>query len=235
MATTGTFRTALNGFNRQDVAAYLESAAARYNTLKEEKTQLQQRCDELEAKLAAAAEAQAKLDSVSELLAQKTAEAEALSAELNGLKAENASLLTRLDAAEERLSRNAEKAAEYDELRERLSTLEVEASRRAVEIERSAEAQALELRKAARQEEAAFNLRRDEASRQFQATLSKAAISTGLSAKLLNGELGQLAASLQDIAASLEKAANSFDPTQNVADLIAAAQEEVKAEEGDAE
>lgn len=210
MAMTGTFRTALNGFNRQDVAAYLESAAARYTALKEENSQLRQKCAELEEKLASAEKPEP---------AAKPAQSRAVpSAEVDALKAENASLLLRAEMAEERLSRSADKVAEYDALRERLTTLELEASRRAVEIERSAEAQALELRQAARQEEAAFRLRRDEAARQFQASLSKAAVSTGLSAKLVNGELERLAASLQEIAASLETTAGSFEPVRDAAD-----------------
>lgn len=229
MAMTGTFRTALNGFNRQDVAAYLESAAARYTALKEENNQLRQKCAELEEKLGAAENAQSEPEPAANAAqspavpsggqtAQNAEETAALTAELNAMKAENAELLLRAEIAEEQITRNADKVAEYDALRERLSTLELEASRRALEIERSAEAQALELRQAARQEEAAFRLRREDAARQFQASLRKAAVSAGLSAKLVNGELERLAASLQEIAASLETTAGSLEPAQNAAD-----------------
>ena len=41
MGNTGTFRSAINGFNRQDVMDYLESASQRYEALKKEKTELE--------------------------------------------------------------------------------------------------------------------------------------------------------------------------------------------------
>ena len=51
MANTGTFRSAINGFNRQDVMDYLESASQRYEALKKERNELDRMRTEQQARV----------------------------------------------------------------------------------------------------------------------------------------------------------------------------------------
>ena len=99
MANTGTFRSAINGFNRQDVMDYLESASQRYETLKKERNELDRmraeqlnRVKELEGvqEEAAAIKEQAAQE-VAEALEQlrvKEEECESLRASLESVTAE---------------------------------------------------------------------------------------------------------------------------------------------------
>ena len=59
----GRFRTALNGFNRQDVAAYIEGMAQRSKAVKEERDSLEQQLGDLSRTAEAAAEKQKELES----------------------------------------------------------------------------------------------------------------------------------------------------------------------------
>ncbi len=177
MANDGSFRSALNGFNRQDVTDYLESASARYNALKKERGDLEKlykeqlaRVKELEAADAEREEALAalreKLETANaarcaleeELLTAQSGR-EALEAQLSdarsALDAAKASLAEaakreadssaesdEMKALRVKLEETGSKAAEYDLLRQRLATLELDASRRAAEIERTAREEA---------------------------------------------------------------------------------------------
>ena len=213
MANNGTFRTALNGFNREDVAAYLEKAAERYNALKEEKIQLKKQVAELELQISEQSGSQSKSQELEMQLSEQSRTIVALHAEIEELRAENAELQLRVKEAESRAYENADKVTEYEALRQRIATLELEASRRAMEIERDAETRAMELRQAAHDEEAVFNQRRENASRAYQQSLTSAALSTNLTAKLLENEMNHLMQALQDIAASLEETAGALDPS----------------------
>lgn len=212
MSNTTTFRTALNGFNRQDVADYLESAAERFHTLKDEKNALEAKCAKLESASADCETLRGQLARSEAELAEVRDSEKRLLAQIEALKAENGRLSESLKSAESRSAESAAKADEYDTMCARLAALEVDASRRAVEIERNAEAQAEEIRQAARQEESAYRLRCEASARSFQSALNRVAVNAGLTVKLLNGELTQLGAALQNIISSLEETAAGLLP-----------------------
>lgn len=240
MANIGTFRTALNGFNRQDVTSYLEAQAARINTMKEENRELAMRVQSLRGELdtargeaaaaagerdaekARAAEAQQALQ---DRVAALEAETEALKNSLTEAENEAAGLRTALTEARDMLAATDDKATAYDTLRERLSALEVNASRRAVEIERNAETAALEVRKASEKADAEARMHREELNREFRGRLQRASVDTTLIAKLINGELTRLNDQLAAVTDSLESAANIFSAPEE----SAAVQEEENA------
>lgn len=212
MANTGTFRSALNGFNREDVAAYLEKSAERYNALKEEKIQLKKQVAELEEQLREQGGSRSRASELSVKVSMQEQELASLRAEVAELRTENAELNLRVKEAENRAFENADKVTEYESLCQRLATLELDASRRAVEIERSAETHAQELRQAAHEEEAVFSQRRDAAVRAYQQTLNSLALSANLTAKLVDNELGHMRQALKEIAASIDETMNTLEP-----------------------
>lgn len=211
MVNTGTFRTALNGFNREDVAAYLEKAAERYNALKEEKTELKKMVTELEEQLYEQRNAQGNAADSSGSSEEQSQTVAALQEELAQLRSENAKLLARLEEAESSAAAYADKAEEYDTLRQRIATLELDASRRAVEIERSAEKHALEIQQAARAEEAVFIQKKEAAVRAYHQSLNNASLNVTLTAKLVGNEMSQIMQSLKELAASLAEKAGALD------------------------
>lgn len=213
MVNTGTFRTALNGFNREDVAAYLEKAAERYNALMEEKTELKKMVTELEGQLYELNSAQGSSADLSGNPDESKAAVAALQEEIALLRSENADLLARLEEAESKAAAYADQVAEYDTLRQRIATLELDASRRAVEIERSAEMRVKEIQQAARDEEAAFNRQMEASARAYQQSLTNAALNATLAAKLVGNEMGQIMQSLKELAASLGEKAGALDST----------------------
>lgn len=211
MENTETFRTALNGFNREDVAAYLEKAAERYNALKEEKTELKKMVTELEGQLYELSSAQEKSAAPSENLSESNEAVAALQTEVAQLRSENAGLLARLKEAESKAAAYADKVAEYDTLRQRIATLELDASRRAVEIEHNAEMRVKEMQQAARDEEAAFNRQMEATARVYQQSLSNESRNVTLTAKLVENEMSKIMQSLKELAASLAEKAGALD------------------------
>ena len=265
MANTGTFRSAINGFNRQDVMDYLESASQRYETLKKERNELDRmrteqlnRVKELEGfqEEAAAMKEQAAQE-VAEALEQlraKEEECESLRASLEamtaerdaalakpaedpaiaeGLRSEISALKNQLADIEARQAETVKKAAEYDSMRDRIATLELNASRRAADIEDAArsearaligqaEQQAKELTmkaeqdaeallNRAREEEAGFLVQREENYRSFRESLQGAAQETEASVGLISGELQRLGDKLKELVGSLTGTARRFE------------------------
>lgn len=105
------FRTALHGFNREDVVAYLESLTLEHE---KERRSLQDANLRLSAKLdeaAAALEAAQESPALQEALDKATADLSAANEQLSAAKAENASLVAKNRALE----------AELDQLREQKS------------------------------------------------------------------------------------------------------------------
>ncbi len=269
MSNTGSFRSAINGFNRQDVQDYLESAAARYNTLKKERNDLEKLRQEQSAQMRALEEAageweQKLLASREELeaaltqnaglegsLAELQEQLEGAAAELAETKkalgeekaarsrAEEACRSTEGESEEtvllrSRLAEAESKVSEYELVKERLATLELDASRRAAEIEREArleaeailrkageEAEALKqaarteaeaIRSAAKEAEAAMVAQRAEASESFRTSLRGAASETDSVAGKLSDELGRFTERLKEYARAMTAAAAGFDP-----------------------
>ena len=167
MANTGTFRSAINGFNRQDVMDYLESASQRYEALKKERNELDRMRTEQQARVKELESIQEEAADIKEQAAQETAEAlaqlrakeeecESLRASLEAvtrerddalarptedpavaeaLRSEVSALQARLAEIEAKQAETVRKAEEYDSMRDRIATLELNASRRAADIE----------------------------------------------------------------------------------------------------
>ncbi len=154
------------GFNKKDVAGYVEELSKKSAELRAENEQLHARCEELEdcrSRLNACLNefnalreefdsAMAQIDTLNTELAQLREEKEMLTQENSELKASLTSLNNDVEV--------------YHAAKERLAALEIESSRRSLEIERSAKLNAASTINAAkaRAEEmqaALENLRRD--------------------------------------------------------------------------
>ena len=266
MANTGTFRSAINGFNRQDVMDYLESASQRYEALKKERNELDRMRTEQQARVKELEGIQEEAAAIKEQAAQETAEAlaqlrakeeecESLRASLEAvtrerddalarptedpavaeaLRSEVSALKARLAEIEAKQAETVRKAEEYDSMRDRIATLELNASRRAADIEEAArsearalleqaEQQAGELRAKAeqdaadlldrtRQENEEFLAQRDENYRLFRENLRGAAAETEASTGFISEELQRLGDKLKGIVSSLTDTSRRFDP-----------------------
>lgn len=238
MSAERKFRSAINGFNRQDVATYIEAASARAAATKAEKEKLQTRCTRLEAALDAsersAAEAAARCEELEAQLAALQDDFDSTRRELEDVRSEKEllasvsvsgeellSMRKALEEAREKLARKEEeladclaKAVEYDAVKDRVASLELSASRRAVEIERSAEEHAAQVLQNARQADAAAQQAREAAALHFRSQLGKLSRDSRFSASLLTKELSQLTESLGRLAAELDTAAGELDAPQ---------------------
>ena len=119
------------GFNRKDVAAYVEELAKNNAANKEETEALRKRCLELEEQvgnLEAMREAQ---NSASAQVDELTAQVEKLQQEKLSLEEENRLLQAELEEA--RQSANA-----YEQVTERLAAMEIDSAKHAEEIEKAA-------------------------------------------------------------------------------------------------
>lgn len=112
------------GFNKKDVADYIEDISKRYTDVLNENEQLRSRCEELEKYMQSNKELQDELD-------LKTIELDDVATENNRLAEENAALAARVAELNEDIGA-------YNAAKERLAALEVEASRRAIELQREA-------------------------------------------------------------------------------------------------
>ena len=135
MATPQNFRSAFNGFNREDVVHYLEYINTKHNN------QLSQLTAENQ-ELRAAAQKQPAQD-LQELVESLQAQCAELTAQLEAEKAANAELTGKLEALEARCSEleNVEAPAAAETL-STLASEELETYRRAERIEREAKERA---------------------------------------------------------------------------------------------
>lgn len=120
------------GFNKKDVAGYIEDISKRYVDTLNENEQLRSRCEELEKNM----------QSREELLEELDAKAK----ELDDISAENARLSEENAALAARVVELSENIDAYNAASERLAALEVEANRHAIELERNATASAEAIR-----------------------------------------------------------------------------------------
>lgn len=127
--------TLFGGFNKKDVAGYIEELSKKSGEYKAESEQLRERCDELETYRLTIDELQDDFDHARQALDDANAEIEQLKADNARLEEENSTLSAELAAIKADIE--AYKAA-----REQLVTLELDANRRAVELERDAKAAA---------------------------------------------------------------------------------------------
>ena len=123
------------GFNKKDVAGYIEEISKRSGEYQAENEQLKERCFELESYQQEFEGLQRDFDTMLAQLEEANSELEQLRSDNTRLETENASLSAQLAAAKE-------DAEVYNAAKERLAALEVEASRRSLELERSAKANA---------------------------------------------------------------------------------------------
>ena len=250
MANTGTFRSAINGFNRQDVMDYLESASQRYEALKKERNELDRMRTEQQARVKELEGIQEEAAAIKEQAAQESLRAslEAVTRERDdalarptedpavaeALRSEVSALQARLAEIEAKQAETVRKAEEYDSMRDRIATLELNASRRAADIEEAArsearslieqaEQQAGDLRAKAeqdaadlldrtRQENEEFLAQRDENYRLFRENLQGAAAETEASTGFISEELQRLGDKLKGIVSSLTDTSRRFDP-----------------------
>ncbi len=119
------------GFNKKDVAGYIEELSKKSGEYKAESEQLRERCDELENDKLALDELQDDFDNAKRELDDAYTEIEQLKADNTRLQEENAALSAELESIK------ADMEA-YKIAREQLVTLELDANRRAVELERDA-------------------------------------------------------------------------------------------------
>ncbi len=135
MAAPQNFRSAFNGFNREDVVHYLEYINAKHTN---QINQLTAENQELRAAQ------QPPVEDQSELVASLQAQCAELTAQLEEEKARNAELTGKLEALETRcreLETQSETAASAETV-SRLASEELEAYRRAERIEREAKERA---------------------------------------------------------------------------------------------
>ncbi|MDD6189703.1 MAG: hypothetical protein PUB32_09055 [Clostridiales bacterium] len=119
------------GFNKKDVAGYIEELSRKSGEYRTENEQLKERCVELESCRQELENLRGQFDTVLAQYEEAKAELEQLRADKAQLADINASLASELAAAKE-------DAAVYQAAKERLAALEIEASRRSLEAEREA-------------------------------------------------------------------------------------------------
>ncbi len=133
------FRSALNGFNRQDVAAYIEGMAERNKTIREERDALEERANALEEQVAelnrAAAESadhlhdlEGTVESKDGQLAAAARREEELNAALAEAKETCGNLQSRLETLRAASEDQAAVAAELETLKAKNAALEQELS-----------------------------------------------------------------------------------------------------------
>lgn len=123
------------GFNKKDVAGYIEELSKKSGEYKAESEQLRERCCELETY-------QQELDSLQSDFDTAQAQLDEANAELEQLRAENARLQTENAALSAQMETLKSDMEAYKAAREQLVSLELDANRRALELERDAKANA---------------------------------------------------------------------------------------------
>lgn len=127
MANTGTFRSAINGFNRQDVMDYLESASQRYELLKKERNELDRIRTEQQARVKELEAVQDEAAALKEQAAQEAADAmeqlRAKEAECASLQASLEEITAERDAA---VAKPAEDPAIAEGLRREIAALKAQ-------------------------------------------------------------------------------------------------------------
>ncbi len=119
------------GFNKKDVAHYIEEVSKKSNEQRSEAEELRARCEQLESSLGEQQEAQARIAELEESVRD-------LSSRNETLVIQNAELQSALDKAKAELNSALENAEVYKAAKERFAELEIESSRRAIEIKRQA-------------------------------------------------------------------------------------------------
>lgn len=188
-AESGRFRGALNGFNRQDVAAYIEKAAkehqkqiealrAELDQTRKEKGSLAEELESLRSESGDLADQEAK---VRASLEESTQSLTTLRGELQVAQGHLTMAKKELGDLQAKVAKLEPLARQYEVLKDRVATVELDAHRKAQEIVSQAEAQAAAIRrdaaawvgslsgsyKALREQVAFFVLKAEETGRAF--------------------------------------------------------------------
>ena len=148
------FRTALSGFNRRDVLDYIAQTASAH---RQETAELERRLEETEQERDALRETLTGLEDekgsaaaeearVRACLEESTASLARLRAELSRTEAQLSAERAELSALEARMTQVAPMAQSYEELKDRVATVELDAHRKAQATVDEAQAQAAALR-----------------------------------------------------------------------------------------
>ena len=150
MAVIQQFRTAVRGFNRQDVQDYIEQVAAAH---RQEMAELQKRLEKSEERVAAMEETAAQLDGVTARLTHTQAALEAANQSVSRLKGELSQAESRLTAAKEEEERLRSQvaaleplAASYRDLKDRAASVELDAHQKALAAVNEAKTEAEQIR-----------------------------------------------------------------------------------------
>lgn len=143
------FRTALSGFNRQDVQDYIEQLASAH---RQELRELQKRLDQEESRAAALGSEVTQLRGVRQEADRLTADLKSSTKLVTRLKGELSQSESKLSVAKKELERLQKQVAEmsplvtaYQELRDRAARVELEAHQRAQGAEQEARQRAQEM------------------------------------------------------------------------------------------
>lgn len=181
--------TLFGGFNKKDVAAYIEEVSRRTNEYKAENDRLLENSYVVDA------------------YASLQVEHEALIAELSQLKAENTRLAEEKTALAAELDAIKADTEAYKAAREHLVALELDANRRAIELERSAKEKADRMLKDAGENAA-----------EFQATLESIRRDALRMKENLHAQMTGIESSIDDLAAlsrSKQEFLGKYIPCEN--------------------
>lgn len=135
MAVIQQFRTAVRGFNRQDVQDYIEQMAAVH---RQEAAELQKRLEKSDRRIQELEETASAVDAMTEELAQTRAALDAANQMVNRLRGEMSQADAKLSVAKKEMERLQSRiaalepmAAGYQEIRDRAANVELDAHQKA--------------------------------------------------------------------------------------------------------
>lgn len=131
MESSNIFRnSAFGGFNKKDVAAYIEEMVKKLNSASSENESLSERCSALEAIEDSYKALKPEYDSALVLIDE-------LKSEIETLRLENTKLTSEKEELQAALTSSLEQEGIYRAANERIAALEVEATKRSLETERA--------------------------------------------------------------------------------------------------
>lgn len=150
MAVIQQFRTAVGGFNRQDVQDYIERMASVH---RQELAELQKRLDKSEGRVTELEETVADMDALADELAQAKAALDASNQTASRLRGEISQAESKLTVAKKEMERLQARiaaleplAASYREIRDRAASVELDAHQKAQAAVSEAKAEAEQIR-----------------------------------------------------------------------------------------
>ncbi len=190
----GNFRgSAFGGFNRKDVVEYISNMAKESNDLKAQRDALKAENETLKARLE---ELSAQNDALASEKEELSTQIEKLKAELEDAEA----LKVTVAELQAKLDENSKTVSSYEQIKGRLSTMEIEACKRAEEIEAEGRAQ--------------YNKMMDKVSAvvaSLKNEYEQIRSGTAVTAAHLCGEMNRMGERIELVNLVLEKTAKGFD------------------------